>query len=317
MNYLHPIISAAVAFAIVALFMPRLINRLKNLHASNTERDIMESHVKKQGTPTMGGILIFLGVVVGSLPFSGTDPRIGAVLLLAGGFGLVGFLDDYLKVVKRRSDGLVAWQKFGLQFLFTCQFAWYLIKVAGVSPDIIIPFLGTTVSFGWFNLVILYFAVLGTVNGVNFTDGVDGLCSSVTVVVSTFFLVVSILHHSGVAVVPAAMIGALLGFLIYNHHPAKIFMGDTGSLFLGGFVAGMAYAFQMPIFIILIGFIYLVEVLSVIIQVGSFKLRHGKRVFKMAPIHHHFELSGWSEKKVVAVFSLVTLVGCVIAFLGM
>ncbi|MCR5097523.1 MAG: phospho-N-acetylmuramoyl-pentapeptide-transferase [Lachnospiraceae bacterium] len=317
MNYIYPVISAAVSFAIVALLMPVLIRRLKKRNASNTERDIMESHVKKQGTPTMGGILIFLGVVVGSLPFSYTDARIGAVLLLAGGFGLVGFLDDYLKVVKRKSDGLIAWQKFGLQFLFTCQFAWYLINVAGVSADIIIPFMGTTISFGWFNLVILYFAVLGTVNGVNFTDGVDGLCSSVTIVVSTFFLVVSVLHQSGVAVVPAAMIGALCGFLIYNHHPAKIFMGDTGSLFLGGFVAGMAYAFQMPIFIILIGIIYLVEVLSVIIQVGSFKLRHGKRVFKMAPIHHHFELSGWSERKVVAVFSIVTLIGCIIAYLGM
>ena len=314
----YPIISAAVAFAIVALLMPQLINRLKNLHASNTERDIMESHVKKQGTPTMGGILIFLAVVVASLPFAATDSRIGAVLLLAGGFGLVGFLDDYLKVVKRQSDGLLAWQKFGLQFIFTCQFAWYLINVAGVSPDIILPFTdGGTVSFGWFNFVILFFAVLGTVNGVNFTDGVDGLVSCVTIIVSAFFLIIAVFREGGVAVVPAAMIGALLGFLIYNHHPAKIFMGDTGSLFLGGFVAGIAYAFNMPIFIILVGIIYLIEVLSVIIQVGSFKLRNGKRVFKMAPIHHHFELSGWSERKVVAVFSLVTLVGCVIAFLGM
>ncbi len=317
-NVLFLLIAGGVSFAIVALLMPRLIWRLKNLNASNTERDIMESHVQKQGTPTMGGILIFVGVVVGSVFFSNRDPRIGAVLLLAGGFGLVGFIDDYLKVVKRRSDGLIAWQKFGLQFLFTCQFAWYLINVAGVEPDIIIPFTGgQVISFGWFNLVILYFAVLGTVNGVNFTDGVDGLCSTVTIVVSLFFLIVAWKNQSDVAVVAAAMIGALLGFLIYNHHPAKIFMGDTGSLFLGGYVAGMAYAFKMPIFIILVGIIYLVEVLSVIIQVGSFKLRHGKRVFKMAPIHHHFELSGWSEKKVVFVFALVTFIGCVIAYLGM
>ncbi len=318
MNYIYPVISAAIAFAVVAVLMPRLIWRLKNLKASNTERDIMESHVKKQGTPTMGGILIFVAVTLASVPFAHADPRIGAVLLLAGGFGIVGFLDDYLKVVKRKSDGLIAWQKFLLQFLFTCQFAWYLINVAGVSPAIKIPFTnGAALDFGWFNLVILYFAVLGTVNGVNFTDGVDGLVSCVTIIVSIFFLVVAVKAESNVAVVASAMIGALLGFLIYNHHPAKIFMGDTGSLFLGGFVAGMAYAFQLPIFIIIIGVIYFVEVLSVIIQVGSFKLRHGKRVFKMAPIHHHFELSGWSERKVVAVFSLVTLVGCIIGFLGM
>ena len=317
LSLFYSLISAVVAFLIVALFMPFLIKRLKSLHASNTERDIMESHVKKQGTPTMGGILIFLGVVIGSVIFAFTDPRIGAVLLLAGGFGLVGFLDDYLKVVKRQSDGLIAWQKFGLQFIFTCVFAWYLTYIANISAAIIIPFThGLSIDLGWFNYVILYFAVLGTVNGVNFTDGVDGLVSCVTIVVSLFFLIVSFRLDSLAAVVPAAMIGALIGFLIYNHHPAKIFMGDTGSLFLGGFVAGMAYIYQMPLFIILIGIIYLVEVVSVILQVGSFKLRHGKRIFKMAPIHHHFELSGWSEKKVVAVFTLVTMIGCIIGYLG-
>ena len=318
MNNVFMLISFGLSFAIVALLMPLLIKRLKKRNASNTERDIMESHVQKSGTPTMGGLLIFFAVTVSCVPFAYRDPRIGAVLLLAGGFGLVGFLDDYLKVVKRRSDGLLAWQKFGLQFIFTCQFAWYIINVAGVSPSIIIPFSdGFSVSFGWFNFVILYFAVLGTVNGVNFTDGVDGLCSSVTIIVCIFFAIIARLHHSDAAIVPAAVAGALLGFLIYNHHPAKIFMGDTGSLFLGGFVAGIAYAFQMPIFIIFVGIIYLTEVVSVILQVASFKLRHGKRIFKMAPIHHHFELSGWSERKVVAVFSLVTAIGCFVAYLGM
>ena len=317
-NMIFVLISGTVSFAIVALFMPLLIKRLKSLHASNTERDIMESHLKKQGTPTMGGLLIYVAVVVASVPFAGRDPRIGAVLLLSGGFGLVGFFDDYLKVVRRQSDGLMPKQKFALQFVFTCIFAWYLIHVAGVSPAIKIPFTdGTSFSLGWFNFVILYFAVLGTVNGVNFTDGVDGLVSSVTIIVSAFFLIVARMHHSDAAVVCSAMIGALLGFLIYNHHPAKIFMGDTGSLFLGGFVAGIAYAYQMPIFIIFVGIIYLTEVVSVILQVASFKLRHGKRIFKMAPIHHHFELSGWSEKKVVAVFSLVTFLGCVVAWIGM
>ena len=318
LNAVLPVIAAVIAFVIVAAFMPMLIKKLNNLHASNTERDIMESHVKKQGTPTMGGILIFIAVTIASLIFVSYDPRIVAVIILACGFGIVGFLDDFLKVVKRRSDGLLAWQKFGLQFAFTCIFAWYLVKVVNVSTAIIIPFThGLTIDFGWFNFVILYFAVLGTVNGVNFTDGVDGLVSCVTIVVSLFFFVVTYRLDSFASVVPAAMIGALFGFLIYNHHPAKIFMGDTGSLFLGGFVAGMAYIYQMPLYIILIGIIYLVEVISVILQVGSFKLRHGKRIFKMAPIHHHFELSGWSEKKVVAVFTAVTVVGCVIAYLGL
>ena len=312
------IFAAAASFVIVAILMPLLIKRLRELHASNTERDIMESHVKKSGTPTMGGLLIFFAVTVTSIPFAHADPRIGAVLLLAGGFGLVGFLDDYLKVVKRNSDGLLAWQKFLMQFVFTCLFAWYLIQVAGVPISIKLPFTtGFSVDFGWFNFVILYFAVLGTVNGVNFTDGVDGLVSCVTIIVSLFFLIVAYMHHSDLMVVCAAMIGALLGFLVYNHHPAKIFMGDTGSLFLGGFVAGMAYAFQMPIFIIFVGIIYLAEVVSVILQVGSYKLRNGKRIFKMAPIHHHFELSGWSEVKVVAMFSLVTLIGALVALCGM
>ena len=318
MNPIYPIISAAVAFLIVAAFMPLLIKWLRGLNASNTERDIMESHVKKQGTPTMGGILIFIGVTIGSMIFAGRDPRIGAVILLSAGFGIVGFLDDYLKVVKRQSDGLIAWQKFGLQFIFTGIFAWYLTRVAGVSLEIIIPFThGTTIALGLWGYVLLFFAVLGTVNGVNFTDGVDGLVSCVTIVVSIFFVIVSIMQGSGAIVVPAAMIGALIGFLIYNHHPAKIFMGDTGSLFLGGFVAGIAYIYQMPVFIILVGIIYLIEVVSVILQVGSFKLRHGKRIFKMAPIHHHFELSGWSEKKVVAVFTVATAIGCVIAYFGL
>ena len=226
-------------------------------------------------------------------------------------------MDDFLKVVLRRSDGLIAWQKFLLQFAVTVAFAWYLTTVCHISLAMRIPFSGGHyLDLGWLNYAILFFAVLGTVNGVNFTDGLDGLVSSVTIVVAFFFVLVGISMDSAAVCMPATVIGALLGFLIYNHYPAKIFMGDTGSLALGGFVAAIAYVYQAPLFILLTGIIYFVEVLSVILQVGSFKLRHGKRIFKMAPIHHHFELCGWSEVKVVGVFVLVTAIGTVLAMLG-
>ena len=318
LNIKMMVLSFALAFAIVALFMPVLIKKLKELKASQTERECLESHQAKVGTPTMGGLLIMLAVLVVGIVVSFVFPgKTQAVLILTIGFGIIGFLDDFLKVVLRRSDGLIAWQKFGLQFLVTIGFALYLTKVLQMSLALRVPFLQDVyLDFGWFNYVVLFVAVLGTVNGVNFTDGLDGLATTVTIIVTAFFTVVCAMNSPELIYICLAVMGALFGFLIYNHYPAKIFMGDTGSLALGGFVAGIAYVMQMPLFIILVGLIYMIEVISVILQVGYFKLTHGKRIFRMAPIHHHFELGGWSEKKVVVVFDLVTLVMCIIAYFG-
>ncbi len=318
LNIKMMVLSFALAFAIVALFMPVLIKKLKELKASQTERECLESHQAKVGTPTMGGLLIMLAVLVVGIIVSFIFPgKTQAVLILTIGFGIIGFLDDFLKVVLRRSDGLIAWQKFGLQFWVTIGFALYLTKVLQMSLALRVPFLQDVyLDFGWFNYVVLFVAVLGTVNGVNFTDGLDGLATTVTIIVTAFFTVVCAMNSPELIYICLAVMGALFGFLIYNHYPAKIFMGDTGSLALGGFVAGIAYVMQMPLFIILVGLIYMIEVISVILQVGYFKLTHGKRIFRMAPIHHHFELGGWSEKKVVVVFDLVTLVMCIIAYFG-
>ena len=240
------------------------------------------------------------------------------VLFLTLGFGLIGFLDDYLKVVLKRSDGLLPWQKMALQIVVTAVFAFYLVNYSNVSLTMKIPFWsGHYLNLGWFAVPVLFFAVIGTVNGVNFTDGLDGLASSVTLIVAVFFTVVSLGMNSGVEPITCAVVGSLMGFLLFNVYPARVFMGDTGSLALGGFVAGVAYAMQMPLFIILVGLIYLVEVLSVMLQVSYFKATHGKRIFKMAPIHHHFELCGWSETRVVAVFSVVTAIMCLIALLAL
>lgn len=283
-----------------------------------TERtDGVQSHLKKAGTPTMGGIIILIAVVVTSLFYVRDYPRIIPVLFLTVAFGLIGFLDDYLKVVLKRSDGLMPMQKMALQIVVTAVFAFYLVKVAEVPLTMLVPFSGGYYwDIGWLAIPVLFFAVIGTVNGTNFTDGLDGLASSVTVLVATFFTVVAIGTESGIEPVTCAVVGALLGFLLFNVYPASVFMGDTGSLALGGFVAGTAYMLQMPLFIIIVGFIYLVEVASVIIQVTYFKKTGGKRIFKMAPIHHHFELSGWPETKVVAIFAIVTAVSCLIGLVA-
>ena len=209
-------------------------------------------------------------------------------------------------------------QKMALQIVITAIFAYYMVKVAGVSLEMLLPFSGGKyLNIGWIAVPLLFVAVIGTVNGVNFTDGLDGLASSVTVIVATFFSVVAIGTQSGIAPITCAVVGALLGFLLFNVYPARVFMGDTGSLALGGFVASSAFMMQMPLYIAVVGLIYLVEVLSVIIQVTYFKKTGGKRIFKMAPIHHHFELCGWSETRVVAVFSIVTAILCLVAYLGL
>lgn len=266
----------------------------------------------------MGGVIILASIVVTSLFYVGSYPKIIPVLFLTLGFGLIGFLDDYLKVVMKRSDGLYPGQKMALQILVTAVFAFYLIRFTDVPLTLLIPFSGGRyLDIGYLALPLMFFVVIGTVNGVNFTDGLDGLAASVTVLVATFFTVVAVGTRSGIEPVTCAVVGALLGFLLFNVYPASIFMGDTGSLALGGFVASTAYMLQMPFFIVIVGAIYLIEVLSVMIQVTYFKKTGGKRIFKMAPIHHHFELCGWSETRVVAVFSIITAILCLIALLAL
>ena len=312
-------IPVLISFAISVILGPLVIPVLRRLKMGQTEREEgVQSHLKKAGTPTMGGVIILLSVVVTSVLYIKDYPKIIPILFVTLGFGLIGFLDDYLKVVLKRSDGLFPKQKMALQILVTAVFAFYIVKFTDVSLEILIPFSGgKLLNIGWLAIPVLFFAVIGTVNGVNFTDGLDGLASSVTVLVATFFTVVAIGTKSGIEPVTCAVVGALLGFLLFNVYPASVFMGDTGSLALGGFVASTAYMLQMPLFIIIVGLIYLVEVLSVIIQVTYFKKTGGKRIFKMAPIHHHFELCGWSETRVVAVFSIITAILCLIALMAM
>ena len=313
------VIPVLIAFAVSVLLGPVVIPFLRRLKAGQTERaDGVQSHLKKAGTPTMGGIIFLLSTVVTALFYVKDYPKIIPVLFLTLGFGIIGFLDDYLKVVLKRSDGLLAWQKFLLQLIFTGIFAFYLIRYTDVSLTMKIPFWsGHYLDIGWLAIPLMFIAVIGTVNGVNFTDGLDGLASSVTIMVAVFFTVVSIGMQSGVEPITGAVVGSLMEFLLFNVYPAKVFMGDTGSLALGGFVAGTAYMLQMPLFILIVGLIYLVEVISVILQVGYFKATHGKRIFKMAPIHHHFELCGWSETRVVAVFTIITAILCLIGLMAL
>ena len=308
-----------IGFAVSALSGLALIPFLTRLKASQTEReDGVESHLKKAGTPTMGGLMIILGLLVGTLVFARTHFRVLPVLLLTIGFGVIGFIDDFLKVVLKRSDGLLPKQKMLGQIIVTTAFVVWIWLMDSSLLELRIPFTGGFVLSGMAVRIIAtplaYFAIIGTVNGVNFTDGLDGLASSVTSVVALFLLLASLTLGGEIEPVCTATLGGLLGFLLYNAYPAKVFMGDTGSLALGGFVAGCAYMMRMPIFIIIYGLIYLVEVLSVILQVTYFKKTGGKRIFKMAPIHHHLELCGWSETRIVTVFTIITLILCALAW---
>lgn len=312
-------IPVLISFALSVIMGPLIIPILRKLKMGQTEREEgVKSHLKKAGTPTMGGVIILLSVVITSVFYIKDYPKIIPILFVTLGFGLIGFLDDYLKVVMKRSDGLYPMQKMALQIVVTAVFAFYIIRFTDVSLALLLPFTGGRYwNIGWLAIPLMFVAVIGVVNGVNFTDGLDGLASSVTVLVATFFTVVAVGTRSGIEPVTCAVVGALLGFLLFNVYPASVFMGDTGSLALGGFVASAAYMLQMPLFIIIVGLIYLVEVLSVMIQVTYFKKTGGKRIFKMAPIHHHFELCGWSETRVVAVFSIITAILCLIALMAM
>lgn len=303
------ILPMLISFAVSAIVGRFLIPFLKREKAEQTERsDGPKSHLSKTGTPNMGGIMILAGLVVTCLIFSFRNPDVIPVVFLTLGFGLVGFTDDFIKVRKKRSEGLTVRQKMLFQIIIAVAFGFILQRVNHIDMDMKVPFVdGAWLRLGVLSFPALVFIAVATVNGTNFTDGLDGLASCVTIAVTLFFTIAAVLTGSDVAVAGTAMIGALLGFLLYNSYPAKVFMGDTGSLALGGFVTGMAYALQLPLFIPIVGFIYLLEVVSVILQVCYFKATHGKRLFRMAPIHHHFEQGGWGEVRIVTMFTAITV----------
>ena len=319
------ILTAAVAFVVTALAGKLLIPFLHKLHFGQSIREDGPTwHKSKQGTPTMGGIMFILGSVaaalIGYAVFALTDKGLadpleqmqffgGIVMALL--FGLIGFLDDYIKVVKKRNLGLTAWQKIIGQVLVTALYLTALYIAGDRSTIINVPFLGQW-DLGFFYYPILGILIIGIVNSVNLTDGIDGLCGSITFIVAVFFMVVStIAGQYGMKILATALAAACIGFLVYNLHPAKVFMGDTGSLFLGGMVVALGFGMNMEFILFFAGFIYCCESLSVILQVISFKTT-GKRIFRMSPIHHHFELGGMSENKIVVLFSGITLIMCVI-----
>lgn len=317
--YMAVAVPIIIAFIISAVLGPVIIPFLRKLKFGQTVRDDgPQSHLKKNGTPTMGGIIFLISVIITSCIYMKDYPQIIPILFVTVGYGVIGFLDDYIKIVLKRSEGLTPSQKMLGQIIVTGVFAVYMYKFSGISMEMIIPFFPEkTLDLGFLTIPVMFLAIIGTVNGVNFTDGLDGLATSVTIMVAVFFGVVAVGVGSGTWPITAAVIGALLGFLLFNVHPASVFMGDTGSLALGGFVTATAYMLQMPIFILIVGLIYWIEILSVIIQVGYFKISHGKRIFRMAPIHHHFELGGWSETRVVAVFTIVTAILCLVGLMAL
>ena len=327
--YCLAIVIAAVITGLLGYFMVPFLHKIK---FGQTIREVGPSwHKNKQGTPTMGGIMFIIGSSVAAvicIAFlwlnGGAETQLMFVKVMAGalmavGFGIVGFLDDYISIKKHRNLGLTEIQKLILQFIIVGA---YLLSVtlAGGTTETVIPFLGS-VDLGFFYYILAAVFIVGMVNAVNFTDGIDGLNTSVTLVVALVFSVIAmLLNRVGLSLYAAAIVGAMIGFLFWNANPAKVFMGDTGSLFLGGAVCALAFGVNMPILLILIGIIYIVEILSVVLQVTYFKISHGKRIFKMAPIHHHFEMCGWNENKICFVFSGVTLftgiIGVLLAVFG-
>lgn len=329
MNFIALLVTVVSAFLITSVIGMWLIPFLRRLHFGQTILDIGPAwHKSKQGTPTMGGIMFIAGITIailaGWLTLELSEQGVADAsaagsfylwggLLMALAFGLIGFLDDYISVVKKQNLGLKAGQKSLAQLLVAVV---YLAaqQIFAPTTSFWLPFIGD-LDVGIFYYPLMLFIIVGTVNAVNLTDGIDGLDASVTMVAAMGFMVIaSIAGFSQMNLLAAALAGGCLGFLVWNFHPAKVFMGDTGSLFLGGMVVALAFGLRRPLLLVFIGIVYVVETLSDIIQIGSVKLT-GKRVFKMAPIHHHFEMSGWSEVKIVAVFSAVTAVGCLIAVL--
>ena len=306
-------IALGIAFCVMLLISPKGIAILHQLKFGQEVRDDgPQAHLKKQGTPTMGGILFLIAISVAILPFI-KEKGVLPAYLLGLGFGIVGFIDDYLKVVKHQSEGFNPKQKMAAQIIISLLYIAYLYFYSGHTTAFLFPFLkDTEVTFGILFFPISLFIITATDTGANFTDGIDGLCSSVTAVI-VFFLFMAdrvLLGDAQLGALPGAVLGGLLGFLCFNAYPAKVFMGDTGSLALGGFVVAMAIQTETALYIPFFAVIYFMEVLSVILQVGYFKITHGKRIFKMAPIHHHFELLGWSETRVVTIFTTITILAC-------
>ena len=322
MGIMEIVLPAVVSFIITAIAGKLLIPALVRLKAGQSIKEIGPTwHMTKQGTPTMGGLMFIIGIGLTIVALGWRRMMAGEfvhlyVYLFALVFGLIGCIDDYQKVKHHHNTGLTALQKFVLQLAAAVAFLCLMRYEGMLSPNLYIPFWNTHLVLPWtVYLIFAAFVIVGTVNAVNITDGLDGLSSSVTLPVAVFFAVMAVVWpgFAQLGTFAAAMAGGLCGFLLYNHYPARVFMGDTGSLFLGGAVAALAFAYDMPLVLILVGFVYICETLSDIIQVSYFKLTHGKRVFKMAPLHHHFEMCGWSEKKVVAVFATVSLLFCLLA----
>ena len=316
------VVSLAITLAAGKLLIPALI-RLK---AGQSIKEVGPTwHKGKQGTPTMGGLMFIIGIGIAILILGWRGMLEGNfthlyVYVFALVFGVIGYIDDYQKVKHHHNTGLTALQKFALQLAAAVAFLCLMRYEGMLSPNLYIPFWNTHIVLPWVvYLVFAAFVIVGTVNAVNITDGLDGLSSSVTLPVAIFFAAIGWRWAEGylqLSLFSAALVGGLLGFLVYNHYPAKVFMGDTGSLFLGGAVSALAFAYDMPLVLILVGFVYLCETLSDIIQVAYFKATHGKRIFKMTPIHHHFELCGWSEEKIFGVFVTVTALLCALTYLG-
>ena len=319
---LKVIITAIAGAALSGAIGWFLLPVLRALKAGQSIREVGPTwHNYKAGTPMMGGLMFIFAAILCLLCnlFTMKDYTVFYVLSLALCFGLVGFLDDFFKLKFKRNLGLTSLQKAMLQMAVSAIYLYLLYAQGLMSSNLNIPF--TSISLQIHPLVYIFFAmfvIVGCVNAVNITDGVDGLCGTVTIPVMVFFTVAAAaMKRFDLALLPAALAGGLVAYLFYNWHPAKVFMGDTGSLFLGGVVCGLAFALEMPLILILVGLVYMVETLSVILQVTYFKLTHGKRIFKMAPIHHHFEMCGWKEEKIVFVFSGVTAVLCIVAWFGL
>lgn len=331
MDVLSIILAAVIAFAVTALLGKWMVPFLHKINFGQTIREVGPKwHQKKNGTPTMGGFMFIVGILVAlaacipmllkngkTLSDDMVGTRVIGGYLMALAFGGIGFIDDYIKVVKKRNLGLTVVQKLALQCVAAGGYL-FAMKLAGATSVTMIPFVGPVDFDIWF-WIVAFLGIIGMVNAVNFTDGIDGLNGSVTFFVSVFFMIIAgMLKSSGMGILAAACAGGCLGFLIWNFNPAKVFMGDTGSLFLGGMVCAMGFGLNIPILILLMGIIYIIEILSVVLQVTYFKATHGKRLFKMTPIHHSFEMSGWSEVKICMVFSAVTAVaGVVSVFLAM
>ena len=310
--------TAMIGFLIVIILGPIFIPMLARFKFGQTVRDEgPQSHLAKNGTPTMGGIMMIVAILITGLTRAHISQSLIVGLICIVGFGFVGFLDDFIKIKMKRSLGLKAYQKIILQFALALYVAYYQYSASPSATQLMIPFTDYVINLGILYIPFMMIFIIGTVNAVNLTDGLDGLASGVTLIVSTFFMIFAVsLSNSDVAILAAATAGACLGFLAFNSYPAKVFMGDTGSMALGGAVVAFATLTNSPLLIVIVGFIYLAEALSVMLQVSYFKLTHGKRIFKMAPLHHHFEQCGWPETRVVFIFWIATIVLCWIGVLA-